>query len=77
MCLLQAGEPEWRRDAFTDSGKWMDGWETRRRRIPGHDWAVIRLGQRSNTTERDICMALLEVSRRFGEYVAFIFRVEE
>jgi allantoicase len=22
----------------------MDGWETRRRREPGHDWAVVRLG---------------------------------
>lgn len=22
----------------------MDGWETRRKRIPGHDWAVYRLG---------------------------------
>jgi len=25
-------------------GKWMDGWETRRRRTPGHDWCVLRLG---------------------------------
>jgi allantoicase len=30
--------------AYTDRGKWMDGWETRRRRGPGHDWALIRLG---------------------------------
>jgi len=22
----------------------MDGWETRRRRTPGHDWAIVRLG---------------------------------
>lgn len=29
---------------FTSRGKWMDGWETRRRRTPGHDWCVIRLG---------------------------------
>ena len=21
-----------------------DGWETRRRREPGHDWAIVRLG---------------------------------
>lgn len=42
--LVKAGEPEWRPDAFTDSGKWMDGWETRRRRVPGHDWVIIRLG---------------------------------
>ena len=29
---------------FTSYGKWMDGWETRRRREPGHDWAIVRLG---------------------------------
>ena len=31
-------------DDYTDRGKWMDGWETRRRREPGHDWCVIALG---------------------------------
>lgn len=31
-------------DEYTDRGKWMDGWETRRRREPGHDWVVIVLG---------------------------------
>jgi len=31
-------------DRYTDRGKWMDGWETRRRRTPGHDWCVVRLG---------------------------------
>src|SRR5712664_3321822 len=31
---------------YTDRGKWMDGWETRRRRGPegGYDWCIIRLG---------------------------------
>jgi allantoicase len=29
---------------FTEFGKWMDGWETRRRRDPGHDWCIIKLG---------------------------------
>jgi allantoicase len=32
---------------FTARGKWMDGWETRRRRIPGHDWCVVALGMRA------------------------------
>jgi allantoicase len=31
---------------FTARGKWMDGWETRRRRTPGHDWCVVALGMR-------------------------------
>jgi allantoicase len=29
---------------YTERGKWMDGWETRRRRAPGHDWCIVRLG---------------------------------
>ena len=31
-------------DQYTDRGKWMDGWESRRRRDPGHDWCVLELG---------------------------------
>jgi Allantoicase len=42
--LLKAGVPEWREGLYTERGKWMDGWETRRRREPGYDWAIIRLG---------------------------------
>jgi allantoicase len=42
--LVKASRPEWREGEYTDRGKWMDGWETRRRRTPGHDWAVVRLG---------------------------------
>ncbi len=42
--LIKATKPEWREGVYTDRGKWMDGWETRRRRSPGHDWAIIRLG---------------------------------
>ena len=42
--LLRGAPPEWREGMYTDRGKWMDGWETRRRRTPGHDWAIVRLG---------------------------------
>ncbi len=42
--LLEAGRGVWVPDKYTDRGKWMDGWETRRRRTPGQDWCVIRLG---------------------------------
>jgi len=42
--LLRARAPEWREGEYTDRGKWMDGWETRRRRTPGHDWCILRLG---------------------------------
>lgn len=42
--LLKAGAPIFIEGKYTDLGKWMDGWETRRRRSPGFDWCIIRLG---------------------------------
>jgi allantoicase len=42
--LLRDAPPRWREGAYTERGKWMDGWESRRRREPGHDWCVIQLG---------------------------------
>jgi allantoicase len=42
--LLQTTDPVWREGVYTHRGKWMDGWETRRRRDQGHDWCVIALG---------------------------------
>ena len=42
--VLQPESPEWREGVFTEFGKWMDGWETRRKRIPGHDWCIVKLG---------------------------------
>ncbi len=42
--LLKAGAPVFLEGKYTERGKWMDGWETRRRRTPGFDWCIIRLG---------------------------------
>jgi allantoicase len=44
--LLKAGKAVWIADKYTARGKWMDGWETRRRRTPGYDWCVVKLGLR-------------------------------
>jgi allantoicase len=42
--LLKASQPIFIEGKYTDLGKWMDGWESRRRRTPGYDWCIIRLG---------------------------------
>src|SRR4029077_3677685 len=42
--LLKPSKPIFIEGKYTDRGKWMDGWETRRRRTPGYDWCTIRLG---------------------------------
>ncbi len=42
--LIEPAPPVFLPDKYDDHGKWMDGWESRRRRSPGHDWCVVRLG---------------------------------
>ena len=42
--LLKPGRGIFIPDKYTDRGKWMDGWESRRRRTPGNDWCVVQLG---------------------------------
>ena len=44
--LLKQSSPVFIDGKYTARGKWMDGWESRRRRTPGYDWCVIRLGLR-------------------------------
>jgi allantoicase len=41
-------------DEFTDRGKWMDGWESRRKRTPGYDWCVLALGAPGEVVGFDI-----------------------
>lgn len=52
--LLNPQAPVWKEHEYTDRGKWMDGWESRRKRVANqaeegvppstHDFAVVRLG---------------------------------
>lgn len=42
--LLEPGRGVFLPDEYTDRGKWMDGWESRRKRTPGHDFCIVRLG---------------------------------
>lgn len=42
--LVKPDAPTFTASEFGHKGKVYDGWETRRRREPGHDWAIVRLG---------------------------------
>ena len=45
--LIKRDPPIWIEGKYTERGKWMDGWETRRRRgvtDESHDWCILRLG---------------------------------
>ena len=64
--MLQPTEPEWRAGIYDEHGKWMDGWESRRRRDQGHDYCVVKLGAPST-------LAALEIDTRHftGNYPPF------
>jgi allantoicase len=61
--MLQPGEPQWREGVYDEHGKWMDGWESRRRREPGNDFCVIKLAAPST-------LHVLEIDTRYftGNY---------
>jgi len=42
--LLLPGRAQFIAGKYTERGKWMDGWESRRKRGPGHDWCLLELG---------------------------------
>ena len=42
--LIDAADPVWKNGVYDDHGKWMDGWESRRKRVEGYDYCIVRLG---------------------------------
>jgi allantoicase len=48
---------------YDTNGKWMDGWESRRKRGPGHDWCVVRLARPARLVGVD-----LDTSHFTGNY---------
>lgn len=52
--MLKPGRGIFIPDKYTDRGKWMDGWESRRKRVAGHDWAIVKLGLRGRILGVDI-----------------------
>jgi allantoicase len=39
---------------FDKNGKWMDGWESRRKRTKGHDYIILRLGKPGSIKKVDV-----------------------
>ena len=52
--LIKNEVPVFIADKYDDHGKWMDGWESRRRRDGGNDHCILRLGARGTITGVDI-----------------------
>lgn len=52
--ILQSEPAKFIEGKYDDHGKWMDGWESRRKREAGYDWCIVRLGVTGNVTGFDI-----------------------
>ncbi|RYF80716.1 MAG: allantoicase, partial [Chitinophagaceae bacterium] len=52
--LLKPGRGIFIPEKYTERGKWMDGWESRRKRTAGNDWAVIQFAAPGRISGFDI-----------------------
>jgi len=52
--LIQEGRGIFIADKYTEDGKWMDGWESRRKREEGYDYAILKLGASGIVSGLDI-----------------------
>ena len=52
--ILNPTPPVFKEGVFDKNGKWMDGWETRRKRGPGHDYLILKLGKPGRIKKVDI-----------------------
>jgi allantoicase len=43
--IISPTEPVFKVGVFDKNGKWMDGWESRRKRTKGHDYIILKLGK--------------------------------
>ncbi|MBD1557154.1 allantoicase [Vibrio sp. S9_S30] len=52
--LIRREAPVWKEGVYDDNGKWMDGWESRRKRQEGHDYCIVRLAMAGEISAVDI-----------------------
>ena len=52
--IISSTKPIFKEGVFDKHGKWMDGWESRRKRIKGHDYIILKLGRPGNIKKIDV-----------------------
>ena len=52
--IINPWSPVFKEGVFDKHGKWMDGWETRRKRKKGHDFLILKLGKPGMINKVDI-----------------------
>ena len=48
---------------FDKNGKWMDGWESRRKRTKGHDYIILKLGKPCSIKKIDVYTSHFNVNQ--------------
>ena len=52
--IIDPAPPIFKEGLFDKNGKWMDGWESRRKRTSGHDFLIIKLGKKGSINMIDV-----------------------
>ena len=52
--IISPTEPVFKAGVFDKHGKWMDGWESRRKRTEGHDYIILKLGKSGKIKKVDV-----------------------
>jgi len=52
--IINPWPPVFKEGVFDKHGKWMDGWETRRKRSKGHDYLILKFGKPGKIDKVDI-----------------------
>src|SRR5210317_451268 len=52
--IISPTKPIFKEGVFDKHGKWMDGWESRRKRTAGHDYIILKLGKPGKISKIDV-----------------------
>ena len=52
--IINPWPPIFKEGVFDNHGKWMDGWETKRKRNKGHDYLILKLGKPGKIYKVDV-----------------------
>ena len=52
--IISPSNPIFKEGVFDKHGKWMDGWESRRKRTAGHDYIILKLGKPGKISKIDV-----------------------
>jgi len=69
--IINPWPPVFKEGVFDKHGKWMDGWETRRKRSKSYDYLILKLGKPGKIHKVDIDTSYFNGNGRNMIYFAF------